>query len=182
MKPFLASRQFVIAAVMATSVLALGIGQRALESSANAQGATVQSPVFEVDPLWPKPLPNNWLLSWSIGLWVDDKDNVWMIHRNNTGMNNNERGNDLKPPIAECCNVAPPILVFNPEGDLIRSWGGPGQGFEWPQSNHGIHIDYKGNVWIGANGEKDSHILKFTQDGKFLMQVGKMDKIGRAHV
>lgn len=169
------TRQLLIGTAMAASVLALGFSQSMLQQSAVAQGATVQSPIYEVDPLWPKPLPNNWLLSWSIGLWVDEKDNVWMIHRNNSGMNNNERGADLKPPIAECCNVAPPVLVFNPEGDLIRSWGGPGQGYDWPQSNHGIHLDYKGNVWIGGNGEKDSHLLKFTQDGKFLMQVGKPD-------
>jgi 6-phosphogluconolactonase (cycloisomerase 2 family) len=57
---------------------------------------------------------------------------------------------------------------------LVRSWGGPGPGYEWPESNHGVHVDYKGNVWIGGNGEKDAHLLKFTQDGKFLMQVGKL--------
>ncbi len=175
MSKFVFNRRLTIGAALVAGFVGLGIGQSMLQPSAVAQGATVQSPIFEVDPLWPKPLPNNWLLSWSIGVWVDEKDNVWMIHRNNTGMNNNERGNDLKPPIAECCNVAPPVLVFNPEGDLIKSWGGPGQGYEWPQSNHGIHIDYKGNVWIGGNGEKDSHLLKFTQDGKFLMQVGKAD-------
>jgi DNA-binding beta-propeller fold protein YncE len=134
--------------------------------------------MFEVDPLWPKPLPNNWLLGWSIGLWVDDQDNVWMIHRGAGGLHNNERGAELNPPIAECCRTAPPILVFDPAGNLIRSWGGPGQGYEWPQSNHGIHIDYKGNVWIGGNGEKDAHLLKFSNDGKFLLQVGGLGKNG----
>ena len=68
------------------------------------------------------------------------------------------------------------MLVFDPDGNLVRSWGGPGQGYEWPQSNHGIHVDYKGNVWIGGNGEKDAHILKFTKDGKFLLQVGGFGK------
>jgi len=66
--------------------------------------------------------------------------------------------------------------VFDPDGNLVRSWGGPGQGYEWPQSNHGVHVDYKGNVWIGGNGEKDAHILKFTKDGKFLLQVGAFGK------
>ncbi len=172
------TRQLMIGASFLAGIAALGLGQSLLQERAIAQGATVQSPVFEVDPLWPKPLPNNWLLSWSIGVWVDQKDNVWMIHRNNSGMNNNERGADLKPPIAECCNVAPPILVYNPEGDLVRAWGGKGEGYEWPESNHGVHIDYKGNVWIGGNGDKDAHILKFTQDGKFLMQIGHQGKNG----
>src|SRR5258708_12532478 len=75
------------------------------------------------------------------------------------------------PRIADCCRSAPPILVYDSDGALLRTWGGPGPGYEWPQSNHGIHVDYKGNVWIGGNGEKEAHILKFTNDGKFIMQV-----------
>ena len=65
------------------------------------------------------------------------------------------------------------MLEFDQAGNLLRHWGGPGEGYEWPDSNHGIFIDYKGNVWIGGNGGPDSHILKFTKDGKFLLQVGK---------
>lgn len=172
MTQLLKSRSFVAGAVLATSIFALGLGQVALQRQADAQGATVQAPVYEVDPLWPKPLPNNWLLGWTIGVWVDDQDNIWTIHRGASGLNRNERGAELG--IAECCRTAPPILVFDADGNLVRSWGGPGEGYEWPQSNHGIHVDYKGNVWIGGNGEKDAHILKFTKDGKFLMQVGHL--------
>ena len=178
MSLFAFNRQMMIGVSLAAGIAALGLGQSMLQNGAVAQGATVQSPIFEVDPLWPKPLPNNWLLGWSIGLWVDEKDNVWMVHRGALGLHNNERGAETKPPIAECCNTAPPVLVFNPQGDLIKSWGGPGEGYEWPSSNHGIHIDYKGNVWIGGNGDKDAQILKFTQDGKFIMQVGHSGKNG----
>ena len=74
---------------------------------------------------------------------------------------------------AECCAGAPPVLEFDPNGNLVQSWGGPGQGYEWPQSNHGIFVDHKGNVWIGGNGAGDSHILKFTRNGKFIAQYGK---------
>jgi DNA-binding beta-propeller fold protein YncE len=163
---------------LAAGVAALGVGQAMLQRKAEAQGSTVIAPMFEVDPLWPKPLPNNWLLGWTIGVWVDDEENVWAIHRGASGLHNNERGAELTPPIAECCRTAPPVLVFDPDGNLLRSWGGPGPGYEWPQSNHGIHVDYKGNVWIGGNGEKDAQILKFTKDGKFLMQVGAFGKNG----
>src|SRR6266700_51291 len=162
----------VCGAVLATSIIALGIGQAVLQHEAEAQGASVQAPRFVVDPLWPKPLPNNWLLGWTIGVWVDEQDYVWIIHRGAGGLHNNEKGAELDPPIAECCRTAPPILVFDPAGNLVRHWGGPGEGYEWPQSNHGVHVDYKGNVWLGGNGEKDAHILKFTKDGKFLLQVG----------
>ena len=175
---FRKSRKLFMGMVLAGSVTALGIGQAFLKSQAEAQGAVVQAPVYEVDPLWPKPLPNNWLLGWTIGAWVDDQDHIWIVHRGASGLNNNERGAELNPPIAECCRTAPPVLVFDQEGNLLRAWGGPGQGYEWPQSNHGVHVDYKGNVWIGGNGEKDAHLLKFTNDGKFIMQVGRMGMNG----
>jgi DNA-binding beta-propeller fold protein YncE len=169
-------RKFAVGAVLAVSVLALGIGQDVLQDKAAAARAAVQVPIFEVDPLWPKPLPNNWLLGWTIGAWVDDQDYIWIIHRGAGGLHNNEKGAELNPPIADCCRTAPPILVFDQEGNLVKFWGGPGQGYEWPESNHGVHVDYKGNVWIGGNGQKDAQILKFTRDGRFLLQVGAYGK------
>ena len=170
------NRNYIIGAVIALSVAGLAVGQALLQNKAEAQRETVQAPMFEVDPLWPKPLPNHWLLGWTIGLWVDEKDHVWVIHRGAGGLHNNEKGAELNPPIAECCRTAPPVLVFDQAGNLLRAWGGSGPGYEWPESNHGVHVDYKGNVWIGGNGQKDAHILKFTNDGKFLMQVGRSGK------
>jgi DNA-binding beta-propeller fold protein YncE len=130
----------------------------------------VMAPRFEVDPLWPKPLPNHWVTGSTIGVSVDAQDRVWTIHRPNT-VEDNFRAADLK--VGECCKVAPPVLVYDQAGNLVNSWGGPGAGYDWPDSNHGITVDYKGNVWIGGNGTKDTQILKFAGDGKFLMQLGK---------
>src|SRR5216684_1411619 len=152
----------------------LWVAQNALEIRAAAQDrAGAQGPRFEVDPLWPKPLPNHWLLGMTIGVSVDDQDHVWIIHRSSASLANNEKGLELKPPTGECCAGAPPVLEFDQAGNLLRHWGGPGAGYQWPDSNHGITIDYKGNVWIGGNGGPDQHILKFTKDGKFLLQIGK---------
>lgn len=170
------TRRVVVAAAVVALVLALAIGQAVLQKRVDAQSRTIQAPLFEVDPLWPKPLPNHWLLGSTIGVWVDDQDHVWIIHRGAGTLNDNEKALDLK--VGECCTGAPPVLEFDPAGNLIRSWGGPGAGYEWPESNHGIHVDYKGNVWIGGNGAKDAQILKFTKDGKFLMQVGRYGKNG----
>ena len=172
------NRKIVAVAAFAAVTVGLGIGQALLQRQAEAQGESVQAPRFEVDPLWPKPLPNNWVLGWTIGVWVDEQDYVWIIHRGASGLNKNEIGAEVNPPIAECCRTAPPVLDFDPDGNLVRAWGGPGPGYEWPQSYHGIHVDYKGNVWIGGNGEKDAQILKFTKDGKFLLQVGHFGKNG----
>ena len=146
------TRKTLLGGALAASIVALGVGHAVLKNQAEAQGSIVQAPVYEVDPLWPKPLPNNWLLGWTIGAWVDDQDHIWVIHRGASGLHNNERGAELDPPIAECCRSAPPVLVFDQAGNLLRAWGGPAPGpnpaYEWPSSNHGIHIDYKGNVWI----------------------------------
>ena len=165
------SRRLVVALVAVVSALA--IGQAVLQNYADAQDRSVDAPRFEVDALWPKPLPNHWVIGRGVGVWVDDQDHVWVAHTGNNHLDPNERALELK--VAGCCTAAPPVLVFDQAGNLVRSWGGPGAGYEWPAGIHGVHVDYKGNVWIGGNDEKDSHILKFTKDGKFLMQVGKMN-------
>ena len=151
-----------------------------------------QAPIFEVDPFWPKPLPNHWVTGSTIGLSVDAQDRVWTIHRPGT-VEANFKAADLtvaeavddevqpgakssapaKDPIGACCKVAPPVLVYDQAGTLVKSWGGPGAGFEWPDSNHGITVDRNGNVWIAGNGQKDTQVLKFSDAGKFLLQIGK---------
>jgi len=132
----------------------------------------VQAPVFEVDPLWPKPLPNHWVLGSTIGLSTDAQDHVWVLHRPQT-VEDNFKAAALKPPIGTCCTPAPPVLEFDQAGNLIGHWGGPGQGYDWPSSNHGLTVDYRGNVWIGGNGDTDTQILKFSPTGTFLLQIGR---------
>jgi len=136
--------------------------------------ATVMAPYFEVDPLWPKPLPNHWVLGSSIGVSVDARDHVWMIHRGSATLAEKEKALETKLS-DECCAGAPPVLEFDAEGTLVGHWGGPSEGYDWPTSNHGITIDHKGNVWIGGNGEGDAQVLKFSKSGKFLLQIGKPD-------
>jgi len=172
--------------------LALLLSVALFEQRSTVEAAAPQAPRFEVDPLWPKPLPNHWVIGAVIGVAVDGKDNVWIIHRQGS-LEAKEQYATMSPRAAECCAAAPPVLAFNQAGDLIASWGGSGEGFNWPSSNHGIDVDYKGNVWIGGNGRgqqpaalaadeskmaaagavHDSMLLKFTQGGKFLMQIGK---------
>jgi len=171
----MAKRNRLIGAIFAAMLGGLLVTDMVLQHAVAAQngGGTVRAPRFEVDPFWPKPLPNHWLLGSAIGVWVDERDHIWIIHRSSATLNNNERGAELTPATGECCKGAPPVLEFDAEGNLVQSWGGPGQGYEWPQSNHGIFVDHKGNVWIGGNGAGDSHVLKFTRNGKFIAQYGK---------
>lgn len=173
MKP---NRNVYVGAIFLVLLCGLFIAQSVLDKTPTAQGGTaVMAPRFEVDPLWPKPLPNHWYIGMSIGVAVDAQDHVWIVHRPDT-VSAAEAALDQKT--GECCSKAPPVLEFNQAGNLIGHWGGPGQGYEWPESNHGITIDYKGNVWIGGNGTNDAQVLKFTQDGKLLAQFGHSGKNG----
>ena len=168
------TRNVTIGCALAALLVALGIGQGILETRADALqngGGKVQVPRFEVDPTFPKPLPNHWYQGMSIGVGVDANDHIWIVHRPDS-VNPIEAAADAKT--GECCAKAPPILEFDQQGTLLRHWGGSdGDGYQWPSSNHGVTIDHKGNVWVGGNGGGDGLVLKFTQDGKFLMQVGK---------
>jgi hypothetical protein len=170
---------------VASAILVVSCG------AASAADKPTQAPIFEVDPFWPKPLPNHWVTGSTIGLAVDAKDNVWTIHRPGS-VEDNFKAADLtvadavddealagakgpvnaKDPIGACCKVAPPVLVYDQSGALVTSWGGKGAGYDWPDSNHGITVDHKGNIWLAGNGEKDTQILKFTSAGKFMLQVG----------
>lgn len=137
-----------------------------------AGGQTVEAPMFEVDPFWPQPLPNHWVLGSAVGVGVDSRDHVFVIHRQQSFNERTEIGAATDPPTGECCIPAPNILEFDPDGNLVGHWGGPSDDYDWPTSNHGITVDHMDNIWIGGNGQGDSQILKFARDGSFLMQLG----------
>ena len=178
-------RNLLIGATFVAVLGMLGVTERALEQTATAQAkSAVQVPLFEVDPFWPKTMPNSWVFGQTIGLGIDEKDQVWIIHRGNdpTNLDGTEFGRTPANPktyyeagnrVSECCDPAPPVVAFDQAGNVVHSWGGPSLHPDWPDSNHGIVIDQKGIVWIGGNGGPDAHILKFTREGKFVGMFGK---------
>lgn len=122
--------------------------------------AFAQTPVLEVDPSWPKPLPNGWSVGPVSGIAADARDHIWIVQRAEAV----QRAGG-KP--------APHVIEFDPAGRVVQAWGGPGAGFDWPEQVHGISIDHKNRVWISGNGAKDTHVLVFTREGKFLRQIGR---------
>jgi hypothetical protein len=142
-----------------------------------SQSAQAGVPKFEVDPSWPKDLPNQWMLGQVAGIFVDSHDHVWVTNRPRS-LEDNDKYAAFDPPQADCCKPAPAVLEFDAAGNFVQGWGGPGAGYEWPDNEHGMFVDYKENVWIGGNGAKDTNILKFTKDGKFLLQIGHHGKTG----
>lgn len=195
------NRHLSIAAAVLLA-LAAGAGQAVFEGSSGAQGGA-QVPRFDVDPLWPKPLSNHWLFGSITGVAVDAQDHVWVVHRGADSLNpRTEMSAATTPPTAqECCLPAPAVLEFDPAGQLVAHWGGPGEGYDWPQSPGGIAIDARGNVWITAAGPAepppggggrgrggapagtprppDAHVLKFSPAGKFLLQIGGQAGLNR---
>jgi len=160
-------------ASLVLAIAALTAGQSWLQEPVAAQsGSTVSAPVFEVDPFWPKPLPNQWIIGRAIGIDIDARDHVFVVHRDQDSMFGGATEIGLKLGVSECCAPAPPILEFDPAGNLVNAWGGPGDNFTWPASNHGIAVAPNGNVWIGGNGGGDSHVLVFTGDGQFVAEYG----------
>jgi DNA-binding beta-propeller fold protein YncE len=123
-------------------------------------GQQSEAPAFKVDPSWPR-IPNNWQFGQVASVAIDADDHVWVLQRPGT----------LTP--GEKPRAAPPLLEFDAAGNFVQAWGGPGDGYEWPNSEHGVYVDPKGFVWIGGNGDNDHQILKFTKAGKFVMQIGR---------
>ena len=131
------------------------------------------APKVEVDASWPQPLPNKWAIGQVSGIALGAQDHVWILHRPST-LAKDEIFASTNPPSAECCISAPPVIEFDAAGKVVRAWGGPGEGYEWPLFEHGLYVDYKGNVWVMGNAGKGyGRILKFTADGKFLLSIGK---------
>ena len=118
------------------------------------RAAGPQAPRLEVDPLWPQPSPfeKHWALGSVTGVAVDSQDHIWVTHRGVDSLQTNEKGPTLATWAAECCYAAPQVLEFDVSGKLLDSWGGPGEGYQWPQNPSGIAVDSKGNVWIAAAG------------------------------
>ncbi len=163
--------------LVAGATIVCALGQWLVCTTAAAQPSPAQSrslPMFEVDPAWPQ-VPSKWKLGDASSIAIDAQDNVWVLHRPRT----------LKPDAAAM--AAPPIVVFDPSGKFVKAWGGAGKGYDWPEREHGIHIDHKGYVWLGGNhcptstiaGLKpvaDDALLKFRQDGTFVMQIGRSNQ------
>lgn len=141
-------------------------------------GASAQAPAapavpeFQVDPFWPKPLPNKWIVGAVSGVAVDKRDHIWIVHRPGT-IAQRQLLAERNPPETECCVRAPSVLVFDRQGNVVRHWGGPGQGYEWPEVEHGVYVDANDFVWLAGSGAKDHQLLKFTLDGRFVMQIGR---------
>ena len=150
-------------------------GMAVVERSVSAQKPAGGLPTFQIDPSWPK-FEGNWIFGSIGGVFVDPtNDHVWVLNRPRT-LQKDEDYAAQKPPVGDCCVPPPFVMEFDQNGKMLKSWGGPGPGYEWPLNEHGLSIDSKGNFWIAGNGKGDAQVLKFNRDGKFLLQIGHFGK------
>jgi hypothetical protein len=157
-------RVFVEGVVIVVAIL-LALGVQACSSGPRVEAV----PEFRVDPLWPEPLPNQWIIGAVAGVAVDSRDHVWIVHRPST-LQPNELRSEWRS--------APPVLELDPAGNTVGAWGGPGPGYEWPELEHGIYVDGDENVWLGGGGENDAQVLKFSRTGELLLQIGNQGRNG----
>src|SRR5262245_9346073 len=121
-------RTMLMGLVMILLVFAALVSQRGFGQVAAAQAAK-QVPTFQADPTWPPKLPNDWATGLVSSVAVDQRDHVWILHRPRT--------------VPTDKKAAPPVLEFDQTGKFVGGWGGPGEGYEWPDSEHGIYVDDK---------------------------------------
>ena len=148
-----------LAAIAAAVSLSLGIynsSSNEVQAQSGHQG--VGTPKFQVDPFWPKPLPNHWVTGGIGGVCVDAQDHVFILTHG-----------DLNEAEQKIATAAPAVIEFDPDGQVVNSWGDrdvlPGREL------HGCFVDYQGNVWI--SGSQDGIVQKYPHDGsKMLLQIG----------
>ena len=85
-----------------------------------AQSGTLK---YEVDPAWPKPLPENWVTGQVSGVCVDGQDHVFIVNRN-----------DMTSKEAEVSQQAPPFIEFDADGRVVNSFG------DWKTERLEVHM------------------------------------------
>jgi DNA-binding beta-propeller fold protein YncE len=171
--PWMTPVPSIVLAAAIGAAWSAGLFERTARASV-IEPASAGAPRFELDHRWPH-VPAKWKLGFISSVCVDAEDHVWVLHRPRT------------LPDADAAAAAPPVLEFDQSGDLVQAWGGPGPGYEWPEREHGISVDYKGNVWINGNNYparqdrglkrvSDDQLLKFTRTGTLLMQLGRSNQ------
>jgi hypothetical protein len=169
-------KRSVLVTLGAVVLIIAGVADQRAYGQRAATEAAGSVPLFDVDPAWPK-LPNNWVMGLVSSVAVDQRDHVWILHR---------------PRVVAAdkrTSAAPAVLEFDAAGQFVQAWGGPADGIEWPDAEHGIYVDDKDGIWIGGSARKnaavceggqctrnDDMLTKFTSQGKFVMQIGRRDQ------
>ena len=191
------TRTLMMSAVATAVTLAAAAPNLHVSAAVEQEAAgSVQSgvPQFEFDPTWPKPLPNVMKVGQVVGISVDSRNHIWIVQRPGSLKNSESEAADgrygeFTGAISGCCRPASPVIELDQHGNMVRMWGGPQEGVDWPTpgpkspdmlfggrapfGERGIFVDFNDNVWLGADGPGDGQILKMSRFGRNLLQIGK---------
>jgi DNA-binding beta-propeller fold protein YncE len=149
-------------------------GSATAGAAALASGGVPGGQTFTVDPYWPRPLPNDWIIGSVTGVFVDAQDHVWVTHLIET-LTEEEIAAAQEPPIATCCMPAPSVIEFDHDGNVVQAWGDPSQDISvYPRNPHGIFVDHNDFVWVGTY--QHHRVQKFSRTGELLMTIGRFDE------
>ena len=170
-------RTVTIASALVVSTTLFGCAPESDTTSAVASTGQSAPPVFQVDPSWPREMPNAWILGAVTAVFVDAKDHVWVTHLPET-LTPEETALVQEPPIGTCCTPAPVVIEFDPEGNVVQGWGDPSMQdvSEFPRNAHGLFVDHNDYVWVGTY--RHHRVMKFTRDGQLVMTIGRYDEHG----
>ncbi len=139
-----------------------------------AAASTGDMPTFQVDPSWPREMPNDWIIGAVTSVFVDAQDHVWVTHLQET-LTPEETAAVQDPPIGMCCVPAPTVIEFDPQGEVVQAWGDPSQDISvFPRNPHGLFVDHNDFVWIGTY--RHHRVMKFTRSGEHVMTIGEYDQ------
>lgn len=170
-------RTVTIASALLVSITLIGCGPESDTTSALAPNSRPEAPAFQVDPTWPREMPNSWILGAVTAVFVDAKDHVWVTHLPET-LTPEETALVQEPPIGTCCVPAPVVIEFDPEGNVVQGWGDSSTQdvSEFPRNAHGLFVDHNDYVWVGTY--RHHRVMKFTRDGQLVMTIGRYDDNG----
>ena len=166
---------FTLALVLPALLVACGAGPDATNAGDVPTGSTgVGVPTFQVDPSWPREMPNDWIIGAVTSVFVDAQDHVWVTHLQET-LTPEETAAVQDPPIGTCCVPAPTVIEFDLQGEVVQAWGDPSQDISvFPRNPHGVFVDHNDYVWIGTY--RHHRVMKFTRSGEHVMTIGEYDQ------
>jgi len=167
---------FLNRALLVATCAGLAVVASCAPASEAGEAVTLDGvPMFEPDTSWHGPVPASWIIGPGTGIYVDDRDHAWALHRpERISPEDFEAAHE--PSIPDCCVAATPLLELDPAGNLVQTMGTVEADPMWPLMPHGVFVDHNDFVWVATSIYHQ--VMKFTWDGEHVLTIGAFDRVG----